>query len=228
MTPARRGLITEADVRSALAEGKRLLETPPGTLITPLAAEFASASGVTITTRKPQTDPPVSARAPLQEARPAPPGGKPEGNTVAFGSDHGGFQLKQILIAHARTLGYVTTDLGTSSEEPCDYTDFAHAVARAVSAGEAWRGVVIDAVGIGSSVVANKVPGIRAACCHSEFVARSSREHNDANVLTLGSRVTGSEVCKEILRIWLESPFAGGRHKGRVDKITEVERRYFK
>jgi ribose 5-phosphate isomerase B len=224
MTPARRGLVTEADVRAALAGGKRVIETPPGSLITPLAAELASASGVTITSRKPRSDPPVSVPAASQEPGPASPGGK----SVAFGSDHGGYQLKQILITHAESLGYIPIDLGTSSEEPCDYTDFAHSVARAVSAGEAWRGVIVDAVGIGSSVVANKVPGIRAACCHSEFVARSSREHNDANVLTLGSRVTGSEVCKEILRIWLESWFAGGRHKGRVDKITDIEHRYFK
>jgi ribose 5-phosphate isomerase B len=97
-----------------------------------------------------------------------------------------------------------------------------------VASGEAWRGVAIDGAGIGSCIVANKVPGIRAACCHNEFVARNSREHNDSNVLTLGSRVTGSEVCKEILRIWIESWFAGGRHKGRVEKIIDIERRYLK
>ena len=133
-----------------------------------------------------------------------------------------------MLMKHAESLGYSVIDLGTSSEEPCDYPDFAYAVARAVSSGEAWRGVAIDGAGIGSCIVANKVPGVRAACCHNEFVARNSREHNDANVLTLGSRVTGSEVCKEILRIWLECWFAGGRHKGRVDKIMDIERRYLK
>ena len=151
-----------------------------------------------------------------------------QGKVVAFGSDHGGFQLKQILKSYAESLGYKVIDVGTDSEQPCDYPDFAYAVARAVSLGNAWRGVMIDGAGIGSCVVANKVPGIRAACCHSEFVARNAREHNDTNVLTLGSRVTGTEVCKEILRIWLETWFAGGRHKHRVDKVGELERRFLK
>jgi ribose 5-phosphate isomerase B len=224
MSAGRRGLVTEKDVRDALSGGKRLIEIAPGTLVTPLAAEFASASGIQITPRKADAHPPRSGEAPSRDPGPSRSGGK----AVAFGADHGGYQLKQILLRHAESLGYAVVDLGTSSEEACDYTDFAYAVARAVSSGEAWRGVIVDGVGIGSSIVANKIPGIRAACCHSEFVAKSSREHNDANVLTLGSRVTGTEVCKEILRIWLESPFGGGRHKGRVDKITDIEHRYLK
>ena len=129
---------------------------------------------------------------------------------------------------HAETLGYAVQDLGTSTEEPCDYPDYAYAVGKAVASGEAWRGVMIDGAGIGSCIVANKIPGIRAACGHNEFVARNAREHNDTNVLTLGSRVTGVEVCKEILRIWLATMFAGGRHQGRVDKMGDVERRYLK
>ncbi len=154
--------------------------------------------------------------------------GESRDKVVAFGSDHGGFQLKEILKQHASTLGYKVIDVGTNSEEPCDYPDFAYAVARAVASGEAWRGVMVDGAGIGSCVVANKVPGVRAACCHNEFVARNAREHNDTNVLTLGSRVIGSEVCKEILKIWLETWFAGGRHKQRIDKITDVEKRFLK
>lgn len=226
MTPPGRGLITELDVREAHAAGKKTLEVNPGTLVTPLAAEFASASRISIITRNLTVKPADSSQvpAPVQGVAPLPA----EGGRVAFGSDHGGFLFKQILIKHAESLGYTVLDVGTSSEEPCDYPDFAYAVARAVSTGEAWRGVAIDGAGIGSSIVANKVPGVRAACCHNEFVARNSREHNDANVLTLGSRVTGIEVCKEILRIWLESWFAGGRHKGRVDKINDIERRYLK
>ena len=222
MTP--RGLVTERDVRGALAEGKRALEIEAGTLVTPLAAEFASASGIEILRKVKTGIPERAAPVPSPEAKSLPA----EGKKVAFGSDHGGFQLKQMLLKHAETLGYSVLDLGTFSEESCDYPDFAYAVARAVSSGEAWRGVAIDGAGIGSCVVANKVPGVRAACCHNEFVARNSREHNDTNVLTLGSRVTGSEVCKEILRIWLESWFAGGRHKGRVDKISDIEHRYLK
>ena len=226
MTPQGRGLVTEQDVRAAHSAGKKTLEIDPGSLVTPLAAEFAAASGIGIVTRvetvKPPSPSPAPSPAPGASLLPA------EGSRVAFGSDHGGYLLKQSLIKYAETLGYAVLDVGTSSEEPCDYPDFAYAVARAVSTGEAWRGVAIDGAGIGSSIAANKVPGIRAACCHNEFVARNSREHNDAKVLTLGSRVTGIEVCKEILRIWLESWFAGGRHKGRVDKIIDIERRYLK
>lgn len=147
---------------------------------------------------------------------------------VAFGSDHGGFQLKALLMKQAESLGYSVLDLGTSTEEPCDYPDFAYAVAKAVASEEAWRGVMIDGAGIGSCVVANKVPGIRAACCHNEFVARNAREHNDTNVLTMGSRVTGIEVCKEIMKVWLKTLFAGGRHQARVNKMGDVERRYLK
>ena len=224
MTPGRRSLITEEDVRGALAGGKRLLEVDPGTLVTPLAAEFASACGIEIVVRKPAGNMVNPEPAPGLESGPLPSGGR----NVAFGSDHGGFQLKQMLLKYAETLGYGVIDLGTSNEEPCDYTDFAYAVARSVSAGEAWRGVVIDGAGIGSCIAANKVPGVRAACCHNEFVARNSRQHNDANVLTLGSRVIGSEVSKEILRIWLETWFGGGRHKARVEKINDIERRYMK
>jgi ribose 5-phosphate isomerase B len=224
MTPKGRGLVTERDVRGALAEGKRALEIDAGALVTPLAAEFASARGIEIIRRVGTGIPEQSATVTSPEAKSIPA----EGRKIAFGSDHGGFQLKQMLLKHAESLGYSVMDLGTSSEEPCDYPDFAYAVARAVASGDAWRGVAIDGAGIGSCMVANKVPGIRAACCHNEFVARKSREHNDSNVLTLGSRVTGSEVCKEILRIWIESWFAGGRHKGRVEKIIDIERRYLK
>lgn len=224
MNQIRRGLVTEQEIRKALADGKRTIEVDPGTLVTPLAAELASASGIGIVIRSAAPGPVPVAPEASHRVEPVPNVEK----KVAFGSDHGGFQLKQMLLKHAVSIGYSVMDLGTSSEEPVDYPDFAYAVALAVSSGEAWRGVAIDGAGIGSCVVANKVPGIRAACCHNEFVARNSREHNDTNVLTLGSRVTGSEVCKEILKIWLETWFAGGRHKGRVEKINDIERRYLK
>jgi len=214
-----RQVLSERDVREAAAAGKKTIAVPQGTIVTMLAEEAARRAGIGIVLGAIPAAPDVSPGAPS-------PG--EGGNVVAFGSDHGGFQLKQALIAHAGSLGYRVIDLGTKGEEPCDYPDFAHAVAQAVADGRAWRGVAIDGAGIGSAIVANKVPGIRAACCHNEFVARNSREHNDANVLTLGSRVVGIEVCKEILRIWLESWFAGGRHKGRVEKIGAIERRYLK
>ena len=119
-------------------------------------------------------------------------------------------------------------DVGTNSEDACDYPDYAYAVARIVAKGEAWRGIMIDATGVASSIVCNKVPGVRAAACFNEFVAQSSREHNDANVLTLGAKVLGPELIKSVVRVWLETWFGGGRHKKRVDKISDVEKRFTK
>lgn len=221
-----RPLLSAKEVEESIASGNRRMTIAPGTLITPLARELAASRGIEIV-ELPAGKEPVPPGNPGTSPEPD-PGTSTRGKTVAFGSDHGGFQLKQVLARHAESLGFRVLDLGTSNEEPCDYPDFAFAVARAVASGEAWRGVVIDGAGIGSCIVANKVPGIRAACCHNEFVARNAREHNDTNVLTIGSRVTGSEVCKEIMKVWLETWFAGGRHKGRVAKITDVEGRYMK
>ncbi|MBI5471660.1 MAG: ribose 5-phosphate isomerase B [Ignavibacteriae bacterium] len=214
-------LITESVVQDAIAKGKKTLDVPRNAIITPLANELAVSKGIRFVQTESQV---ISSSAPVKTAENI----SAKGKTVAFGSDHGGFQLKEQLKKLAESLGYTVIDLGTKDENPCDYPDFAYAVARAVASGEAWRGVMIDGAGIGSCVVANKVPGVKAACCHNEFVARNAREHNDTNLLTLGSRVTGSEVCKEILRVWLETPFAGGRHKQRVDKIDEVEKRFLK
>ncbi len=221
-------LVTQETIKDLAAKGIKTLKILTGTIVTSSAAELAGASGIQIiqspSASNPSATPPQNRESPTSGALQ----GKNKGNVVAFGSDHGGFELKELLKKHAISLGFGVMDVGTSDEKPCDYPEFAYAVARAVSDGEAWRGVMIDGAGIGSCVVANKLPGIRAACCHNEFTARNAREHNDTNVLTLGSRVTGSEVCKEILRIWLETWFSGGRHKQRVDKIADVERRFMK
>jgi ribose 5-phosphate isomerase B len=220
-----RQLITEKDVRDAIAAGARRIEAAHDAIITPLAGEIAAAHGIALGPKGAdmKESPMTAVQSKNQDTLSVSGTG-----VVAFGSDHGGFQLKEVLKKHAQSLGYSVLDLGTSTEEPCDYPDFAYAVGKAVASGEVWRGVMIDGAGIGSCVVANKIPGIRAACCHNEFVARNAREHNDTNVLTLGSRVTGVEVCKEILRVWLGTMFAGGRHQGRVDKMRDVERRYLK
>lgn len=147
---------------------------------------------------------------------------------IAIASDHAGFKLKEELKKFISELGYSVLDLGTNSESRVDYPDFAYAVAYAVISGKAWRGLMIDGTGVASSIVANKVPGIRAACCHNEFTARISREHNDANILTLGSRVIGSELAKEIVKVFLETNFGGGRHLQRLNKIFEIESKYLK
>jgi ribose 5-phosphate isomerase B len=128
-----------------------------------------------------------------------------------------------------RDWGYPVDDRGTdSSTAAVDYPDFAESVASAVAHGEAWRGIIIDSAGIGSSIAANKVPGARAALCYDRATARNSREHNDANVLSLGARLISPETAREIVAVWLETPFAGGRHQKRVDKITGIEQRHRK
>jgi ribose 5-phosphate isomerase B len=145
---------------------------------------------------------------------------------IALGSDHGGFRLKQSLKPVLHELGFTVEDVGVAEEKPVDYPDIAEKVAVSVAKGEAARGVIIDGAGIGSCMAANKIPGVRAALCYDRASARNSREHNDSNVLTLGGRLLTESQAEEVLRVWLTTPFAGGRHQGRVDKISEIERRY--
>ena len=143
---------------------------------------------------------------------------------VAIGSDHAGFFLKEWLRDLLRDQGLEVEDLGTHDETSVDYVDYARRVAEAVAEGRAERGIAICGTGIGTSITANKVPGIRAALCHEGYTARMSREHNDANVLCLGGRVIGRELAGEIARIFLSAEFSGGRHARRVDKISELDR----
>jgi ribose 5-phosphate isomerase B len=153
----------------------------------------------------------------------------PSGSRViAIGADHGGYELKLALKAYVGDLGYEVADCGTDSQTSVDYPDYAFAVARLVSQGKAWRGVIIDGAGIGSCMTANKVPGVRAAMCYDQATAINSREHNDANVLTLGAGLIGVNLAKQIVKAWLETDFGGGRHARRVDKITSIEQRFFK
>jgi ribose 5-phosphate isomerase B len=143
---------------------------------------------------------------------------------VAIGADHGGFALKQVLAELLVELGYEPLDLGTAGLESVDYPDFAVKVARAVARGEAWRGIMVDGAGIGSAMAANKVPGVRAATCHNEATVVNSREHNNANVLVLGSGQVNRGLARRMVRIWLATPFAGGRHAQRVAKIDALDR----
>lgn len=147
---------------------------------------------------------------------------------IAVGADHGGLRLKD-LIAHTLSgEGWQVHDCGTTTPDPVDYPDYAHAVARLVADGTCSAGIVVDGAGIGSCMVANKVPGIRAALCYDLSSARNSREHNHANVLTLGGRLIGDGLALDIVKTWLGTPWGGGRHGSRVEKITEVERRYLR
>ena len=143
---------------------------------------------------------------------------------IAIGADHGGLELKEALVAELRARGEKTLDVGTDGPASVDYPDFGREVAERVSRGEAARGVLICTNGIGMSIVANKFPGVRAALVGEATAARMAREHNDANVLVLGGGMMGKFHARELLRVFLETPFAGGRHQRRVDKITDIER----
>lgn len=145
---------------------------------------------------------------------------------IAIGADHGGFELKRSLIAKLAEAGYEVHDVGTDSAEACDYPDFAHAVARQVAKGSCGAGIMIDGAGIGSAMTANKVPGVRAAACYDLSTARNSREHNRANVLTLGAGLTGPALAWQIVQEWLATPWGGDRHLRRVALINEIEEIY--
>lgn len=147
---------------------------------------------------------------------------------IALGADHGGFSLKEDLKTHLIEKGYAVKDCGTFNSEPVDYPDIAYAVARLVSDGECWRGIIVDGAGIGSCMVANKVPGTRAALCYDLSSARNSREHNDANVLTLGGQLIGAGLARQIVELWLTTEFGGGRHARRVEKIMKTEQRFLR
>jgi ribose 5-phosphate isomerase B len=161
-------------------------------------------------------------------AAPAPQAAGSNKKVVAIGADHGGYELKEALKPELKTLGFEVQDVGTNSKEAVDYPDFAHAVAQAVSAGTAWRGIMIDGAGIGSCIVANKVPGVRAGMAYDYSSAVNSREHNDTNVLTLGAGLIGINLAKQIVKTWLTTEFGAGRHTPRLDKIKSVEKKYLK
>jgi ribose 5-phosphate isomerase B len=186
------------------------LRVPVGTIVTSSAREVAAGRGVRIL-EVPQDQ--LSALAPPER-------------TVAIGSDHGGFRLKEALKPLLESLRFEIRDVGVSEEKPADYPDIALMVAKLVVSGTATRGVIIDGAGIGSCMAANKVPGIRAALCYDKASAKNGREHNDSNVLTLGARLLTQTQAEDVLRTWLETPFAGGRHQARVQKIMDIEQQY--
>ncbi len=144
---------------------------------------------------------------------------------LALASDHGGFELKEAVRGWLQEWGYQVVDLGTHSPESVDYPDYIALAAAAVSRGETDRAVVLCGTGIGASIVANKFPGVRATLCHDIYTARMSRLHNDSNVLAMGGRILGADLAREMLKVWLETPFKGGRHERRLRKVAEIERK---
>jgi ribose 5-phosphate isomerase B len=198
-------VITEDDVRGL--ESGAVLRLAENARLTPLAADIVNERGIEIVRRVPRT-------------------GSKQSKTVAVGADHGGFPMKEELKTFLAELGHRVHDFGTNSESAVDYPDFAHAVARAVADGTVDVGIVIDGAGVGSAMTANKVPGVRAAACYSVEVARNSREHNDANVLTLGSKTITSAEMRDIVKAWLGTELSEDRHRKRVGKIEAIERQY--
>lgn len=198
-------MITEDDVRG-LDPGS-VLRIGEDARLTPLAADIVSEKKIEIVRR--------AARR-----------GSKASKLVAVGADHGGFKMKEELKTLLKDLGHKVQDFGTDSEAAVDYPDFAHAVARAVADGVSDLGIIVDGAGVGSAMTANKVPGVRAAACYSVAVARNSREHNDANVLTLGSKTISSAEMREIVTAWLATELSEDRHRKRVAKIDAIQRQY--
>jgi ribose 5-phosphate isomerase B len=198
-------VITEADIRD-LRPGARLLIREDA-IVTPAARDAINALGIEVEHRL--------RRASTGRHR-----------VIAIGADHGGYEMKERLKGLLDELGYRHRDFGTDSTAAVDYPDFAHQVARSVADGASDLGIIIDGAGIGSCIVANKVPGVRAAMCYDEASARNSREHNYANVLTLGGKLISEEKMSRIVSVWLSTPEGESRHGRRVAKITAIEKQY--
>ena len=207
--------ITEAEVRQA-AGGSRAIDVQ-GRVVTPAARDLAKALGVALTDaqthQRADAQPPEALRV-----------GASARLRVVVGSDHGGFPMKEGLKKTLADLGFEVMDVGAFSADAVDYPDFSAKVARAVADGTAWRGIMVDGAGIGSSMAANKIKGIRAAMCYDITTAANAREHNDANVLTLGGTLIGQRLAGDIVKTFLTTDFGGGRHQGRVDKINALDR----
>jgi ribose 5-phosphate isomerase B len=191
------------------AQGELRVER--GTVVTAGALERARQLGVTIREYAPEE---------LKAQAAAP------NMIVALGADHGGFRMKEWLKPLIAGMGFTVDDVGVHEEKPADYPDLAHEVARRVAEGRAAWGVIVDGAGIGSAMAANKVPGVRAALCYDRATARNSREHNHANVLTLGGRQLSETQLEAVVRTWFGTPWGGGRHQARIDKITAIEQTY--
>jgi len=204
MISSLKDVVTAQDVQAVPVGGE--ISAAPGAIVTPWAREMAVSRGVRIVTTKAAEGAPI----------------------VAVGADHGGFPLKEEVKQHLTRLGYRFHDVGTFSTEPVDYPDIALAVARAVAAGDARFGILVDGAGIGSAIAANKVKGVRAAECADGAAAKNAREHNDANVLTLGARFVDVGRMHEVVETFLTAACTEERHARRVEKIKAIEESYLK
>ncbi|KAA0227584.1 ribose 5-phosphate isomerase B [bacterium] len=219
VAPSRKSkqVLTERDILQAWKERKTQIIVPTGALVTPAARDAAKVRKIALISAASQAAP---AETPTAVSE------KPQ--LVVIGSDHAGYQLKEQIKTHLRDLGYRHEDVGAFSEASVDYPDIAELVAQRVAGQASLRGIIIDGAGIGSTIAANKVPGIRAAACFDTYTTKNSREHNNTNVLCLGSRNLGSDIAKEIVTVWLATGFGGGRHQRRIEKIAALEQKYLR
>ncbi len=203
-------LFTELDIRKIERAGSTVVVYDEDSIFSPSALDRIKERKLTLIKKKLDTN----AETPVQF--------NPQ-NKIAIGSDHTGFRLKNILIKYLNEKSIESIDAGTYDENSCDYPEFAGKVSQLILSGQVKRGVLLDATGIPSAITANKFRGIRAATCYNEFSAKSSREHNDSNIIVMGARSLGEETIKSILDVWLNTAFLGGRHQKRLDKITAIE-----
>jgi len=207
-----RNLITEEIVKK-LPSYITSLQVKPKVIITPSARDELYRRKINVI-RTELTNSPQKIPTPQEKVK-----------RVAIGADHGGLEMKNELAKYVESLGYEVNDVGTYSTDSVDYPDFAEKVGKAVQSGACQCGIMVDGAGIGSSMVLNKMKGIRAAVCHDIYTVKNSREHNGANALCLGGGVIGIGLAKEMVKVWLETEFGGGRHQRRVDKIMKIENR---
>ncbi|PID61961.1 MAG: ribose 5-phosphate isomerase B [Ignavibacteriae bacterium] len=210
---SKKRLVTENDILKIITKGNGIIELTGNELITPAAKDKIKEAKIKIVkTSEIKTDSIFQTSFPFDEIK-----------TLAIGSDHTGYKFKEIIKKYLQDKNYNILDVGTNNEESCDYPKFAKKVAQFVKNGAVAFGIILDATGNPSAITANKIKGIRAANCFNEFTAKSAREHNNANILTLGAKALGEETIKSILDVWVKSKFLGERHQRRLDLITEIE-----
>lgn len=208
-------IITERTVIDAWKKGAKTIDVESGSIITPQAKDSAKVKNISFVPK-------------LESGTRRTESSKSQIGSIAIGCDHAGFKLKEVIKRYLVEKNIKIEDFGTHSEDACDYPDFAFAVGMAVKQNKTELGIIIDGAGNASAITANKIPGIRAACCTSEFMARSSREHNNANILTLGSKVIGEELAKSIVDAFLSAKFLEGRHLKRLEKVRDIENKFLR
>ncbi len=207
-------LITEEIILNLYKSGRTVLKVSGNEIFTPSALDKIRELNISLEKESKQTKSEITANK---------SGESSTIKKIGIGSDHTGFTVKKEIIGFLSEKGFEVIDYGTYDEQSCDYPDFALTVAKNVVLNEVDAGIIFDATGIPSAITANKLPGIRAATCYNEFSAKSSREHNNSNVLVLGAKTLGMETIKSILDVWLKTDFLGGRHQRRLDKIRTIE-----